>query len=143
MTVLDQILAARKAQDLQAFASLIPYARFLGMQFERDDEGLLAKMDFSEHLIGNPAVPAIHGGAVGSLLETAAVLETLWAWEVTTVPKTINLTIDYLRPARPETTWARARVGKRGRRVMNLHVEAWQGNREKLTATALVHLLVR
>lgn len=143
MSVLDQILDARRSGDLQAFAQLIPYARFLGMQFERDEHGLLVKMDFSERLIGNPAVPAIHGGAIGSMLETAAILEALWSWEVTTVPKTINLTVDYLRPARPETTWARARVTKRGRRVMNLHVEAWQTPAEKLTATALVHLLVR
>ena len=143
MSVLDQILAARKSHDLAAFAGLIPYARFLGMQFVRDETGLLVKMDFSDHLIGNPGVPAIHGGAIGSVLETAAILETLWSYEVVTVPKTINLTIDYLRPAGPQTTWARARVTKRGRRVMNLHVEAWQNDSERLTATALVHLLVQ
>ena len=143
MSVLEQILTARKDGNLDAFAALIPYARFLGMQFAREGDELLVRMDFSDHLIGNPGVPAIHGGAIGSVLETAAILETLWAYEVITVPKTINLTIDYLRPARPETTWARARVTKRGRRVMSLHVEAWQSDRDRLTATALVHLLVQ
>ncbi len=143
MSVLEQILAARAARDLDGFASLIPYAGFLGMRFEQVDGDLRVRMPFSEHLIGNPGVPAIHGGAIGSILETAAILEALWAHEVLTVPKTINLTIDYLRPARPETTFAQARVTKRGRRVVNFHVEAWQEDRARLVATALVHLLVR
>lgn len=143
MTVLDQILAAREAGDLAAFAELIPYSRFLGTRFEEDEHGLLVRMPFADHLVGNPAVPALHGGAIGSLLETAAILHTLWAHDVVTVPKTINLTIDYLRPARTETTFARASLTKKGRRVINLHVEAWQSDRDRPVATALVHLLVK
>lgn len=143
MSVLERILAARAQGDLAAFGTLIPYARFLGMTFERDARGLLVRMDFAEHLIGNPAVPAIHGGAIGSALETAAILEALWGHEITTVPKTINLTIDYLRPARTETTFTRARALRVGRRVMNLHVDCWQSDPERPVATALVHLLVR
>lgn len=143
MSVLERILAARAQGDLAGFAQLIPYARFLGMTFERDEVGLLVRMDFSERLIGNPGIPAIHGGAIGSALETAAILEALWAHEIATVPKTINLTIDYLRPARTETTFTRARALRVGRRVMNLHVDAWQSDPDRPVATALVHLLVR
>ncbi len=143
MSVLDRILAARRAGDLDAFADLVPYARFLGLRFERAEDGLVVRMPFSEHLVGNRFIPALHGGAIGSVLESAAILEALWRHDVVRVPKTINLTVDYLRPGRPVTTFARARITKLGRRVANLHCEAWQEGSDKRVATALVHLLLK
>ena len=47
------------------------------------------------------------------------------------MPKTIDITIDYLRSGRPRETFARARVQKAGRRVTHVHVEAWQDTRER------------
>ncbi len=143
MTVLDQILKARAARDIDAILQLVPYAQFLGLKLEEQGEHLLSTMDFSPHLVGNPMVPALHGGAIGSLLEFGAILQVLWAYEVITVPKTINITVDYLRPAKLEKTYARATVTKQGRRVVNVAVQAYQSDPERLVATANVHLLVR
>ncbi|MEM0924317.1 MAG: PaaI family thioesterase, partial [Pseudomonadota bacterium] len=42
------------------------------------------------------------------------------------IPKTIDISIDYLRSGRPRETFARAEVQKAGRRVVHVHVIAWQ-----------------
>jgi acyl-coenzyme A thioesterase PaaI-like protein len=47
------------------------------------------------------------------------------------MPKTIDITVDYLRPGRPRETFARASVQKAGRRVAHLHVQAWQDERSR------------
>ncbi len=46
-------------------------------------------------------------------------------------PKTIDITIDYLRSGRPRETFARATVQKAGRRVAHVHAEAWQESRAR------------
>jgi len=142
-SILDQLLEARARDDLAAVGDLIPYCRFLGMHLVRAENELRVHLPFQQHQIGNPALPALHGGTVGSLLETMAIFEVLWNQPVISVPRTINLTIDYQRPGRPVDTWARARVAKRGRRVMSVVAEAWQDDVDRPISTAMVHLLVK
>ena len=143
MSILKQLMAAREADDFEGMCAMIPYARFLGMQLTRVDDELRVHLPFSQHIVGNPAIPALHGGSIGSVLETAAIFEVLWTQNVVSVPRTINLTIDYQRPGRTIDTWAKARVAKRGRRVMSVVAEAWQDDADRPISTALVHLLVR
>ena len=97
----------------------------------------------ADHLIGNPALPALHGGTVGALLESAAIFELLVRAETVVLPKTITLTVDYLRSGRPQDTHARAFVTRQGRRVTNVRVEAWQEDRGKLIAAAAAIFLVK
>ena len=52
-------------------------------------------------MIGNTYLPAIHGGTLGAMLEMAAIFHLLWETETETVPKIVNITVDYLRSARP------------------------------------------
>jgi acyl-coenzyme A thioesterase PaaI-like protein len=59
------------------------------------------------------------------------------------VPKTITITIDYLRSARPVDTFARGIVTKQGRRVANVRVEAWQEDPAQPVAAANAHFLVK
>lgn len=151
MTKLDAQarLEAERDAALAALTDAVPYNRFLGVRFDRLGDELTARLPFSEPLIGNPFLPALHGGATGAFLEITALMQLAWdrAWvimeeggeaatEVLTghfppMPKTIDITIDYLRSGRPRETFARARTQKSGRRVANLHVEAWQDARER------------
>jgi len=55
----------------------------------------------------------------------------------------VDITIDYLRPARAFTTHARAEVIKRGRRVINVQVTAWQESPSAPVATLRGHFVVR
>lgn len=143
MSLLDTIRAARATQDYQAFTQLIPYASFLGISAEATAGELLGKLSFAEHLIGNPTLPALHGGTIGALLESTAIFRLLWDAESIYLPKTITLTVSYLRSARPADTWARAVITKQGRRVASVQVEAWQEARDKPIAIATVHLLIK
>jgi len=139
----EQLEAAKRRGDLDGMSRLVPYAGFLGLVLEEVEGEVVVRLPFADHLVGNAGIPALHGGTIGSVLETAAIFHVLWAHEVRTVPKTINITVDYLRPAKTTTTFAAARVTKRGRRVSSAWVEAWQEDRSRLVATALVHLLVQ
>lgn len=124
-------------------SSLIPYAQFLGLDcMNHPDHGLIAVLRQKDSNIGNPLSRAIHGGVVGALLEHAAIV-TLWDHvEMDSVPKTINISIDYLRPCRNEETYARAAMIRQGRRVANLRIEAWQSDPAKPVAAAHAHFLL-
>ena len=99
-------------------------------------------MRFADHLIGNPTLPALHGGTLGALLESAAIFELLWRAETIVLPKTITITVDYLRSGGPVDTHARGVITRHGRRVANVRVEAWQADRATPVATAHANLLV-
>jgi acyl-coenzyme A thioesterase PaaI-like protein len=99
-------------------------------------------MRYGDHLIGNPALPALHGGTLGALLESAAIFELLCRSETVVLPKTITLTVDYLRSGAPVDTHARGVVTRQGRRVANVRMEAWQADRHKPVATAHAVFLV-
>ena len=57
-------------------------------------------------------------------------------------PRTIDVTIEYLRPGRAKTTYARADVRKIGRRIANVHVEAWQDQKASPVAALRGHFML-
>ncbi len=141
-TLLDRMTAAKASQDYQGLIDLVPYATFLGLTAARHGDELITTMRYGEHLIGNPAIPALHGGTLGALLESAAIFELLWRAETVVLPKTITLTVDYLRSGAPLDTHARGVVTRQGRRVTNVRMEAWQADRNAPVATAHAIFLV-
>jgi acyl-coenzyme A thioesterase PaaI-like protein len=117
-------------------------------------------MPYDDKLIGNPFLPALHGGAIASFLEVSAIMELSFQmlWDeiengqldvdmlssdaLPRLPKTIDFTVDYLRSGLPRDAYARARVNRSGRRYASVHVEAWQDNRQRLFAQATGHFLM-
>lgn len=138
----EKLAAFRASGDASGIAALVPYVDWLGLSYEERDGHLLGKMAFSEIVVGNPVLPALHGGTLGALLESTAIAEIIWQHGSSVLPKTINITIDYLRSGRPVDTWAQARISKSGRRVVSVRAEAWQEDRDRLIATASAHFLV-
>ena len=138
----DRILELRRSGSPAAISNLIPYLGFMGFSFEWDGERVLGRMGYSDHLVGNPSVPALHGGATGALLESTAIFELLWQAETMVLPKTINITVQYLRSGRPVDTVASAVVTKQGRRVVAVRAEAWQEDPKRPIATADAHFLI-
>lgn len=132
---------------LRAMLDSIPYLRFLGLRFEVKGNDLLAVLPFQPMLIGNPGIPALHGGVTAAFLESAAVAGLVWAGlaegqAVQALPKTIDLTVDYLRPGQPKDAFAHARINRSGRRYASVQVEAWQDDLERLFAQANGHFLM-
>lgn len=155
-----QVLKQRRDAALARMVARVPYIGHLGVSFDRRGDELTAWLRYDERLIGNPLLPAIHGGATGAFLEIAAIMELAWtqvwermesggpaaaaieAGEFPPLPKTIDFTIDYLRSGLPRDAYARARVNRMGRRYASVHVEAWQDNRARLFAQATGHFLM-
>lgn len=154
-----QVVKSRRDSALERLVSSVPYVGFLGMRFDRRGDELTAILPFREGLIGNPLLPALHGGVTSGFMESAAIIELAWAgmWEqmeaaaargepipdtLPSLPKTIDFTVDYLRSGLPRDAYARARVNRSGRRYASVHVEAWQDNRSRLFAQATGHFLM-
>ena len=140
--LLQRLAAARKTGDVSQLAHAIPYARWMQIAPEHATGELLTRMRYHETLIGNTFLPAIHGGTLGAMLEMAAIFHLLWETETETVPKIVNITVDYLRSAGPRDVVAAAKVTKQGRRMVNVFAEAWQDDRSRPVATATAHFLV-
>jgi acyl-coenzyme A thioesterase PaaI-like protein len=122
--------------------ALIPYARFLGARVEPSPDGELCVLPFRDDLVGNAALPALHGGVVGAFLELTALVQVIARSDSDRVPKPINFTIDYLRSVGPRATRARADVVKHGRRIVNVRVLAWQDDPAKPVAAGVGNLLL-
>ncbi|MFT4013161.1 MAG: PaaI family thioesterase [Paracoccus sp. (in: a-proteobacteria)] len=163
MTDPNESLAAiklRRNTTLNALIAGVPYMRWLGIRFDRRGDELTAILPFDEKLIGNPMLPAIHGGVTAAFLEVTAIIELTWTaiWEdmergrivpdaavpdsLPRLPKTIDITVDYLRPGLPRDAYARARVVRSGRRYASVQVEAWQDQRARLFAQATGHFVM-
>jgi acyl-coenzyme A thioesterase PaaI-like protein len=138
----ETLMALREAGDLAGITEVIPYSKWLGLSFEDREGQLLGKLGFSDMLIGNPILPALHGGTLGALLESTAIFEVMWRQESIVLPKTINVTVDYLRSGRPIDTYAKATITKHGRRVVAVRAEAWQDDENRPIATANARFLV-
>lgn len=149
------VIKQRREGLLRTLVDGVPYIRFLGVEFDRRGDELTAVLPFTDSLIGNPRLPALHGGATAAFLEIAAMMELAWnsLWDGVEadgalpngplrLPKTIDFTVDYLRPGLPRDAYARARVNRSGRRYASVHVEAWQDNRARLFAQATGHFLM-
>lgn len=150
-----QVVKQRRDAALQNLLADVPYIQFLGVQFDRRGDELTAVLPFKDDHIGNPMLPAIHGGVTAAFLEITAIIQLSWEmiWDdvetpttdVPTrvlLPKTIDFTVDYLRSGLPRDAYARARVNRSGRRYASVHVEGWQDNRSKLFAQATGHFLM-
>jgi uncharacterized protein (TIGR00369 family) len=120
----------------------IPYAQFLGVRAELRGDELTLVLPYAEHLVGNPLLPALHGGVIGALMELTALTQLAIASKSDAFPKTIDVGFDYLRSGKPLDTYARARVVKIGRRIANVQAEAWQGERGQPIAAMHGHFLV-
>ena len=155
-----QVIKHRRDAALRALAGAVPYIRFLGIEFERRGDELTGILPFRDVLIGNPLLPALHGGATAAFLEVTAVMTLNWSYlwddleagkldlegrapeDLPRLPKTVDFTVDYLRTGLPRDAYARARITRAGRRYASVQVEAWQDNKDRLYAQAMGHFVM-
>jgi acyl-coenzyme A thioesterase PaaI-like protein len=100
-------------------------------------------MPFSPKIIGNPILPAIHGGMTGAFLETGAIVGVTRELGAAELPKPIGLTINYLRPGRAVDSYADVSIVKQGRRIVAFEARAWQDDPTKPIASAFGHFMLR
>jgi len=131
-----------RSDRLAEVLAAIPYVRFLGMTAELAGDEMTAILPFSPHLVGNTSLPALHGGVLGAFMEMTALTQLSIREPLRRQPRTIDVTIEYLRPGRALTTYARADVRKVGRRIANVQVEAWQETRASPVAALRGHFML-
>lgn len=124
--------------------TLTAYAKSIGIKLHDVEDGVpVLSFEFSGDVEGRPN--HLHGGATSGLLETAGyglLREELARLGRTHRLKPINITVQFLNAGKMRPTYAKARIVKLGRRNANLSVEAWQDDRERPIATAIMNILM-
>jgi uncharacterized protein (TIGR00369 family) len=129
-------------KDLPRILAAVPYARFLGLSVEVVDGEVRVLLRHAPDHIGNPHVPALHGGVLGALLETTAMIGLLAATEIESLPRIISITVEYHRTARAVDTWSSAEITRQGRRLATVRSTAWQDDPASPVAVAGAHFLL-
>ncbi len=138
----DLVRQARAQQRPELLTQAIPYARLLGIQAQQHPDGLRFLMAASPGNVGNPTLPALHGGAIGGCMETAAALHLLMYMDTLKVPKIVDFSIDYVRAGKLRDTWVSCDVVRQGRRLVNIGINAWQTDPSESIARARAHFLL-
>jgi uncharacterized protein (TIGR00369 family) len=134
---------ARESRDCAALLGLVPYAAWIGLRVDLSDTAApVLRLPFKPSLIGNPALPALHGGVVASFMESAALMHLLLTLDEQRVPKSIDFSIDYLRSAHAEESYAACAVERLGRRVAQVQIRCWQADAALPVALARAHFLL-
>ncbi len=141
-TLADARRAVREHGDFSVLRELVPYAAFLGLRVTQDGGALGFHLPFRPGLIGNAALPAIHGGVIAAFMENAAQLHLLLQLDEDKVPKSIDFSIDYLRSAHAEDCHASCEVARLGRRVAQVQIRCWQSDETRPIALARSHFLL-
>ena len=133
---------AHERGDYEALLNLIPYAKLIGIECTRRGDELLFRLPANKDNIGNPILPALHGGVIAGFMELSASLHLLIAMKATQMPKIIDFSVDYLRAGLYRDTYAQCQVWRQGRRVANVAVTAWQATAGEPIATARAHFKI-
>ena len=142
MNLSDLLAQERNASTLSAWLKKVPYAAYLGIRADIRGDDILFVMPGNEKLIGNPALPALHGGVVGAFMEQAGTFHLLAKMENPVLPKIIDFSLDYLRSAQLRDTYARCELNRQGRFIANVSITAWQQRENEPAAIARAHFLI-
>jgi uncharacterized protein (TIGR00369 family) len=138
----SRIRQARDDGRLGAFLEAVPYSRFLGLRFETVHGELRGRLAHAPDHVGNARIPAVHGGVVGALLEMTSIATLLATTETSSLPRIINITVEYHRTAHAAETWSRAEITRLGRSLATVRATAWQDDLAHPIAVATSHFLL-
>lgn len=123
----------------------IPYADYLGIRVapgQSATDAPLYRLPYQAKLIGNPRLPALHGGVVAGFAETAAMLHLAQSLQGAKLPKGVDFAVDYLRAARPVETFAQCELVRVGARVALVQVRCWQSGPDTPIINARGHFVL-
>jgi len=104
----------------------LPFNKHLGIRVEELREGYARmRIPFRPELVGDSRRPALHGGVISTLADVCGGFAIWTSCRLDDRIATIDLGVDYLRPATAKDLYAEATVRLLGNRVGNAHVVLW------------------
>ncbi len=98
-----------KGKMTRAFAHAVPHNEALGIRVLRvTATEAVFELPYDERLVGNPDTRTLHGGAITALLDGCSGAAVFAALTELVPIATLDLRIDYLKPAEPD----KAVIGK-------------------------------
>ncbi len=131
-------------QGLQLFLKGVRHSMELGMTLEEiTPKGLVVRLPYSQKIIGNPDTGVIHGGAITSLMDQSCGLAVAQAMAPDfDITPTIDLRIDYMRPAEPgKDVFAYVEAYRKTRSVVFTRGVAYQDDRDEPIAHCVANFM--
>ncbi|MBW4936263.1 PaaI family thioesterase [Marinobacter sp. F4206] len=132
----------RETGDYSRLLRSIPYATFIGLECDQFGDDLIFRLPKKEENLGNPILPAIHGGVIGGFMELSAAIYLMMSQDCMRMPRIVDFSLDYLRAGLNRETYAECRLTRQGNRVANVMITAWQKSRSQPIAMARAHFLL-
>jgi len=105
----------------------IPFNTLLGLTIEEvTPTRALLRLPYRPDHVGDPFRPALHGGALAMLADTAGGTVVIAATDHQDKVSTLDMRIDYLRPAELADTFAEALIVRVGARAAVVRIHVYQ-----------------
>lgn len=134
----NEMILKTMRENMSKAIAFVPWAKELGLEFISVERGKASgKISWSEHLIGDPDTGIIHGGVITSLLDNLAGMAVVSALDEFRSTATLDLRIDYMRPAeKGSDIIGEAECYHLTRTVAFIRASAFQEGDDKVIATA-------
>ena len=121
-----------------------PFAVYIGLKILDIDKGeATVSVPYAEHLAGNSLTGILHGGIITTTLDAVCGLSVIAALGKPTTIATLDLRIDYLKPATPkEDVFAYGHCYKVTRNVCFVRGIAYQSDKSKPIANATATFMI-
>lgn len=118
-------------QVLKTMEEYSPFNRMLGIRGESAEPGrVVMVLPVREDFVGDPRRPALHGGVLSALIDTAGGGAAWSVLEKGETVSTVDLRVDYLEPADLSAPLrAEAELLRKGNRVCHVRIGVTQGSR--------------
>ena len=142
MTDPEILRYTQETGDFSRMMESIPYASWIGLQCDRFGDDLIFRLPAKEENLGNPILPAIHGGVIGGFMEMSAAIYLIMSQDTFRMPRIVDFSLDYLRAGLNRETYAECRLTRQGNRVANVMISARHKSRSQPITTARAHFLL-